>query len=41
MGIKNRISNPMNNAPLREDISDKLYREERAYRADRLINGAF
>ena len=37
MGIKNRISNPMNNAPLREDISDKLYREERAYRADRLV----
>lgn len=37
MGIKTRItSKPVNNAPV-EDLTEKLYREERNFRADRLV----
>lgn len=34
MGIKNKIANP--SVKISESIEDKLYREERNYRADRL-----
>lgn len=35
MGIKNRIASSRVNSGM-EDLTEKLYREERNYRADRL-----
>lgn len=35
MGIKNKMVNP--SVKMSESIEDKLYREERNYRADRLV----
>lgn len=34
MGIKNRMTSPIRNSA--ESLQEKLYREEREYRADRL-----
>lgn len=40
MGIKNRISSPSVKQDSMDALQEKLYREERTYRADRLNTGA-